>query len=194
MSRKCRNTSEKDRRVADVETKFDPANGIFNRLFATATTLFKVMQDGQPFPRLEPKRDSFVVRNFFSDLKRHDLGSTFHERNYNGTLQKEFLTTPLWGVGSTGPYGHDGCSINLKEVILRHGGEARDSRDQFAQLSDSEQQTILDYLSALILFPPDDTASTLNPGVPGTNNPQDPAQHGSIALSALFQIPGEGAE
>lgn len=34
------------------------------------------------------------------------------------------MTTPLWGVGSTPPYGQDARSINLKEVILRHGGEA----------------------------------------------------------------------
>lgn len=187
-------TIENDRRVADVETKFDPVRGIFNRLFATATTLFNIVRDGDPFPRLEPKRGSFLVRNFFSDLKRHDLGSAFHERNYNGTLQREFLTTPLWGVGSTGPYGHDGRSMTLKEVILRHGGDARDAREKFVRLRDSDQRIILDYLATLILFPPDDTASTLNPGVPGTNNPQDPAQHGSIALSALFQIPGEGAE
>jgi hypothetical protein len=26
------------------------------------------------------------VRNFFADMKRHDLGPNFHERNYNGTL------------------------------------------------------------------------------------------------------------
>jgi hypothetical protein len=52
----------------------------------------------------------------------------------------------------------------------------------------------LDYLSALILFPPDDTASNLNPGDPDTNNPQEPDEHGSIALSALFQIPYEGPE
>ena len=187
-------TVNRDRRVADVETRFDPQRGIFNRLFATATTRFITVPDTEPFPLLLPQNDSFVVRNFFSDLKRHDLGPAFHERNYDGTLQTKFLTTPLWGVGSTGPYGHDGRSINLKEVILRHGGEARSSRDQFARLRGSEQQTILDYLSALILFPPDDTASTLNPGVPGTNNPQDPAQHGSIALGALFQIPYEGAE
>jgi hypothetical protein len=187
-------TVNKDRRVADVETKFDPQRGIFNRLFATATTLFTVVRDDQRYPLLRPNQDSFVVRNFFSDLKRHDLGPAFHERNYNGTLQTKFLTTPLWGVGSTGPYGHDGRSINLKEVILRHGGEARSSRDQFARLRSSEQQIILDYLSALILFPPDDTASTLNPGVPGTNNPQDPEEHGSIALGALFQIPEEGPE
>src|SRR5262249_41190875 len=33
----------KDRRVADVETVYDPVNGIFNGLFATATALFHVV-------------------------------------------------------------------------------------------------------------------------------------------------------
>jgi CxxC motif-containing protein (DUF1111 family) len=32
------------------------------------------------------------------------------------------MTEPLWGVGSTSPYGHDGRSTTLQEVILRHGG------------------------------------------------------------------------
>jgi hypothetical protein len=44
-----------------------------------------------------------------------------------------------------------------------------------------------------VLFPPDDTASNLNPGQPG-ENPQLPENHGSINLGALFQIPEEGAE
>lgn len=183
-----------DRRIADVETEFDPKRGIFNRLFATATTLFSAVNDGGKYPLLIPLEQPFLVRNIFADFKRHDLGPAFHERNYNGTLQTRFMTTPLWGVGSTAPYGHDGRSINLKEVILRHGGEALEARDRFVRLGDEERQTILNYLSALILFPPDDTASTLNPGVPGTTNPQDPAQHGSIALSVLFQIPEEGPE
>lgn len=187
-------TIKADRRVADVETEFDPQRGIFNRLFATASTRFKVVPDGQKYPLLLPQEQSFVVRNIYTDFKRHDLGPAFHERNFNGTLQKEFLTTPLWGVGTSAPYGHDGRSINLKEVILRHGGEALEARNRFARLPDEEQQAIFNYLSALILFPPDDTASSLNPGVPGTANPQDPAQHGSIALSVLFQIPEEGAE
>jgi hypothetical protein len=79
-------------------------------------------------------------------------------------------------------------------VILRHGGEALQALNRFAGLDEESQKTIIDYLSALIIFPPDDTASTLNPGVPSTTNLQDPAQHGSIALSVLFQIPEEGAE
>ena len=49
------------------------------------------------------------------------------------------MTTPLWGVGTTAPYGHDGRSINLTEVILRHGGEAQRARDAFARLPDAQQ-------------------------------------------------------
>ena len=64
----------------------------------------------------------------------------------------------------------------------------------FADLSDNGQRKILEFLGALILFPPDDTASNLNPGDPDNPNVQDPAVHGSINLGALFQIPLEGAE
>jgi hypothetical protein len=184
----------KDRRVADVETAHDPVRGIFNRLFATATTQFVVQPDGQRYPKLLPANGRFVVANIFTDFKRHDLGPNFHEREYDGEIVKMFLTEPLWGVGTSAPYGHDGRSINLEEVILRHGGEARASRDRFASLPADGRQRILEFLNTLILFPPDDTASTLNPGVPGTANPQDPSQHGSINLGALFQIPEEGQE
>lgn len=185
---------EHDRRVADVETGFDPKKGIFNRLFATATTFYDTVDDGQEFPKLLPKGNSFLVKNIFADFKRHDLGPAFHERQYDGSLVTKFMTEPLWGVGSTAPYGHDGRSINLKEVILRHGGEAQESKENFAELSDNKQQMVLEFLATLVLFPPDDTASNLNPGNPGTDNPQNPAEHGSINLGALFQIPAEGKE
>ena len=80
----------------------------------------------------------FVVENIYTDFKRHDLGPNFHERSYDGTIRTAFMTSPLWGVGSTPPYGHDGRSINLMEVILRHGGEAKEARDSFAALSSTE--------------------------------------------------------
>ena len=186
---------ERDRRVADFETVHDPVRGIFNRLFSTGTALFVAQPpDSQPYPQLLPAGQRFVVANFFSDLKRHDLGPYFHEREYDGSVVTEFVTEPLWGVGTTAPYGHDGRSINLEEVILRHGGEARAAREGFARLGSDDRSKILEFLQTLVLFPPDDTASNLNPGVPGTANPQDPAQHGSISLVPLFQIPGEGAE
>jgi hypothetical protein len=182
-----------DRRVADVETLHDPVRGVFNRLFATASTRFAIVPDSYPNPQLLPAGESFVVRNIFTDFKRHDLGPAFHEREYDGELQTHFLTEALWGVGSSAPYGHDGRSMNLEEVILRHGGEAQASRNAFTQIGDTERREILDFLATLVLFPPDDTASNLNPGDP-TRSIQDPAGHGTIHLGALFQLPEEGAE
>ena len=187
-------TIDSDRRVADVETRYDPKRGIFNQLFASAATLFEPFDDGQALPQLLPAGEPFVVENFFSDLKRHDLGPTFHERNYDGSMTTQFVTEPLWGVGSTAPYGHDGRSINLDAVIRRHDGEAQVAKQAYVALRDNDQRKIQEYLQTLVLFPPDDTASDLNAGNPGTNNPQNPSEHGSINLGALFQIDGEGPE
>ncbi len=184
-----------DRRIADVETAYDPKRGIFNDLFATATPLFRVEDDGDSYPKLLPKQASFTVNNFFSDLKRHDLGPAFHEREFDGSLVREFVTEPLWGVGSTSPYGHDGRSINLDAVIRRHGGEAADSRNAYLRMGGDDQRKIIAFLQSLVLFPPDDTASNLNPGDPdNTDSIQSPAVHGSINLGALFQISEEGGE
>jgi CxxC motif-containing protein (DUF1111 family) len=182
---------EHDRRVADVETVHDADRGVFNGLFATASLQLTALDDGSGYPAIKmPNRHAFVVRNFFSDLKLHDLGPNFHERNYDGTLRREFLTTPLWGVGSTAPYGHDGRSINLREVILRHGGAAQTSRDAFASLPEGAKLAVTEYLNSLILFPPDDTASNLDPG--DRANAAFPQRgHGSIKLSVLFNDPND---
>jgi hypothetical protein len=178
-----------DRRVADVETRYDPRNGVFNELFAQAATRFVAVDDGYPLPRLEPEGQAFLVRNVFTDFKRHDLGPAFHERQYDGSLRREFVTEPLWGVGSTPPYGHDGRSIDLEQVILRHGGEAERSRRRFASLSSTQREHVLAALRSLVLFPPDDTASNLDPG--DRSHPDFPQTgHGSIALGVLFQTPG----
>ena len=180
-----------DRRVADLETVYDPVNGIFNNLFATATPFFNETDDHTGFPNLKrPKLGSFPVKNIFTDFKRHDVGPNFYERNYDGTLRTQFLTTPLWGVGSTSPYGHDGRSINLGEVILRHGGEAQAARDAFKSLSANDQARVIAFLNSLILFPPDDTASNLDPGNRHAFNfPQ--FGHGSIKLTVLFNDPND---
>ncbi len=182
-------TIQRDRRVADVETVYSPSAGIMNRLFATATPLLaNPTSIGQGNQRKIPAFGPFVVRNIFTDFKRHDLGPNFHEREYDGTLRTHFMTTPLWGVGSTPSYGHDGRSINLMEVILRHGGEAQSSRNAFASRSSSTRDAIIAFLNSLILFPPDDTASNLSPG-DRAQHPQLPLGHGSIRLTGLFNNP-----
>lgn len=177
---------DKDRRVANVTTTYDDRRGIFNNLYATATATYIEVDDqsGHP-PQKLPAGNSFLVENIYADFKRHDLGPKFWERNFDGTIQKEFMTEPLWGVGSTAPYGHDGRSINLTEVILRHGGEAESSKRAFERLMPASQQAILAFLNTLVLFPPDDTASNLNPGDPAAENfPQN--GHGNIKLPLLF--------
>ena len=103
-------------------------------------------------------------------------------------MQTQFLTRPLWGVGTSGPYGHDGRSITLTDVILRHGGEALAARNAFAALKPYEINNLLTFLNSLVLFPPDDTASNLDPANPAK---QDFPQfgHGSIKLTVLFNEP-----
>jgi len=50
--------------------------------------------------------------------------------------------------------------------------------------------SLLSFLNSLVLFPPDDTASNLDPGNPAaTGFPQ--FGHGSIRLTALFNDPGD---
>ena len=178
-----------DRRVADVQTTYDPQQGIFNSLFAKVSALINSVDDSSGNPALKvPQGKPFLVKDIFSDFKRHDLGPNFYERNYDGTMQKLFLTKALWGVGSTGPYGHDGRSMTLDDVILRHGGEALASRNAYARLPETESDALQKFLNSLILFPPDDTASTLDPG--NRSTPMFPQfGHGSIKLTVLFNDP-----
>jgi hypothetical protein len=178
-----------DRRVADVQTVYDPVNGNFNTMYATATPLVKVVYDGSGHPPLKlPEGNPFLVQNIYTDFKRHDLGSNFYERNYDGTTQKQFMTRPLWGIGTKSSLGHDGRSISLDDVILRHGGEAQVSRDAYARLATQDSDALQKFLKSLILFPPDDTASNLDPG--DRTTPGFPQfGHGSIKLTVLFDDP-----
>ena len=128
--------------------------------------------------------------NIFADFKRHDLGPNFWEKNFDGTIQKEFMTEPLWGVASTAPYGHDGRSPTLEDVILRHGGEAQAARDLFAALPARRREALLSYLRTLVLYSPPSTASNLDPK--DALAPDYPVTgHGSIRLAALFEDPSD---
>ena len=69
-------TVERDRRVADVETVYDPVRGIFNDLFATATPLLTRAERriGPPAAHGPERRSRSSCANLFADFKRHDLG------------------------------------------------------------------------------------------------------------------------
>ena len=74
-------TINHDRRVADLETVYDPVNGVFNSLFATATPLMVTKDNGSGQPLLKlPAGNSFVGKDIFTDFKRHDVGPTSTKR------------------------------------------------------------------------------------------------------------------
>jgi mono/diheme cytochrome c family protein len=185
---------EFDRRVADVSTVYDEANsnGIFSHEYATAALEITTFDDGSGLPlRKIPALAPYLVQDVYADFKRHDLGPNFHEMEFDGSVNTMFMTTPLWGVADTAPYGHDGRSVSLTDVILRHGGEAQAARDAFAGLTKLRQQKVLAFLGSLVLFSPEDTASNLNPV--DKTNPNYPMQgHGSISLTPLFNDPTDG--
>jgi CxxC motif-containing protein (DUF1111 family) len=64
-------------------------------------------------------------------------------------LQREWRTPPLWGVADTAPYLHDGRAKTLEEAILWHGGEAKQSRDLFAELKPAQKRQLLAFLFSL---------------------------------------------
>ncbi|HKY40093.1 MAG TPA: di-heme oxidoredictase family protein [Polyangiaceae bacterium] len=213
-------TIDRDRRVADVETNFNAMQGNpLNRMFAVAT-LSVVPDPAVPATESAPggllaAGNSFVVRSFFADFKRHNLGPNFAERNYVNFVAQvsgfspgpgaplpvepppvppfnfvvQHITEPLWGVGDTPPYGHDGRTGNLEDVILRHGGEADVARAGFVALPAFAQGWLITFLRSLVLFSPDDTASNLLPANSATPGfPQ--IGHGAIALGQIFRTPG----
>lgn len=105
--------------------------------------------------RWVPRRGATTVRGLYSDLKYHDVGPAFYQMQFDGSVIKQWRTPPLWGVGSTAPYGHDGASLDLDAVIRRHGGEALAARQAYAALGEPERRQVLAFLQSLVLYQTD---------------------------------------
>lgn len=91
----------------------------------------------------------------FSDMKRHTIADEKLNHYGNELLSQgfvprnTFLTTKLWGLADTAPYGHRADLTTIDAAILAHGGEATQSRDQYADLSDTERDNLITYLKTL---------------------------------------------
>jgi hypothetical protein len=133
-----------DRRFFDLQVAWNEKT---ERLEGKLVNLFD-KKGGLCFPR----RQAYTVRGVYSDFKYHDVGEAFYQMQFDGTIVKLFRTSPLWGLGSTGPYGHDGASLSLDAVIRRHGGEALKSRKAYAALTRADQRKVLDFLESLVLY------------------------------------------
>jgi hypothetical protein len=102
-----------------------------------------------------PRRGAYRVRGIYTDFKYHDLGKEFHQVQFDGSVLRKFRTSPLWGVGTTAPYGHDGASLTLHDVIRRHGGEALESRQAYMALGPADRRRIIAFLESLVLYQTD---------------------------------------
>jgi cytochrome c peroxidase len=81
---------------------------------------------------------------------------------FDGSIVRKWRTTPLWGVGSTAPYGHDGASLSLDEVIRRHGGEALETRTAYSKLNNHDRRMLIEFLESLVLYQTDRLACDLD--------------------------------
>ena len=91
----------------------------------------------------------------FGDLKRHKITDAANDTLGNELLSQrfvardEFMTSELWGVGTTAPYGHRGDLTTLNEVIEAHGGEAADATRAYSALEETDRQSVIAFLRSL---------------------------------------------
>ncbi len=63
--------------------------------------------------------------------------------------QNKLRTAPLWGVRFRNHLMHDGESNTLRDAIVRHGHEARESTRRFQHLSKSDQEALIQFVDSL---------------------------------------------
>lgn len=141
-----------DRRLFHLDTRGETDEEGVPRIVGALVPTYRLLADGARVPEAGAAR----VEGIYSDLKDWDIGPAFYERRYDGTLQREHRTTPLWGVGSTAPYGHAGQYQTLDEVIAAHGGAAAGERAAYLSLSPARRGLLLAYLESLVLYPTDE--------------------------------------
>ena len=158
--------SEPSQNAAYRDAKFpsglDPVTEFVDPAFAVTFDLTKDQPDnviegphGEEIHLGSLMKDSQgrAIVELFGDLRRHEMGSALAEPvDETGHGASVWMTTELWGVGSTAPYLHDGRATTLTEAILAHGGEAREERSAFLALPTAKQADIIAMLENLVLF------------------------------------------
>lgn len=86
----------------------------------------------------------------YSDLLLHEIlpVGTLGIEDASANM-REFRTAPLWGIGSTAPYMHNGAADTLTQAIELHAGEADGARADFEALSASQKTDLIEFLESL---------------------------------------------
>lgn len=147
-----------DRRYFDLQVAW---NETTERLEGKVVSLADKIKDARG-ERWVPRRGAVTVRGVYSDFKYHDVGPEFYQVQFDGSVVKKWRSAPLWGVGHTAPYGHDGASLDLDSVIRRHGGEALASRKSYTGLTELERKQVQCFLQNLMLYQTDQLPCDVN--------------------------------
>ncbi len=123
-------------------------------------------------------QDVGPVAGLFSDLLLHDMGPNLSDplpaipelderispgngsaygqsirielvKNITTNIHQEWRTPPLWGVGNSAPYLHDGRAVTLEQAIQMHGGEGQRAAEAFRSLKHDERTDLLVFLRSL---------------------------------------------
>ena len=80
----------------------------------------------------------------------HDIGTGEGiVQNGGQSTRNKVRTAPLWGLRTRGRLLHDGRSHGTNDAIQRHGGQAGGSRSAYNNLSVSDRNRVLRFLSSL---------------------------------------------
>lgn len=103
-------------------------------------------------PQPQAKAGRFAVP-VFSDFRRHAMGEYLEQLDPVTQRRSDvYLTRPLWGMASTGPWMHDGRAPTIDAAVALHGGTgsaARSSAERFAVLSEHEKTAVRVFLMSL---------------------------------------------
>jgi CxxC motif-containing protein (DUF1111 family) len=86
----------------------------------------------------------------YGDFLLHDIGTGDGiVQNGPPNTANKIRTMPLWGLRTRVEFLHDGRARDLYEAIRDHRGEADDSREAFARLSQEQKARIIAFLKTL---------------------------------------------
>jgi hypothetical protein len=120
--------------------------------------------DELPAPRLKPDSSGTVWVEAYTDFKLHDIcepGEAEHlDMNQSQWSPKfddgncRFLTKRLWGAANEPPFWHDGRFTTMRQSVLAHSGEAKESRIAFEALRAEQKDALIEFLKTLQVLPP----------------------------------------
>ncbi|MCB9426545.1 MAG: c-type cytochrome [Flavobacteriales bacterium] len=124
---------------------------LFTKINCTACHIAKMQTGSHKISALENQ----TIRPY-TDMLLHDMGDELADNRPDFLANgNEWRTQPLWGIGLIQTVNghtqllHDGRARNIEEAILWHGGEARQSKEDFMNLSKEERVQLLTFVNSL---------------------------------------------